>query len=201
MNYIAIFRQRVSRENRQRINREIRSREVRVIDSEGEQLGIMPIGDALKAAQERDLDLVEVAPGSVPPVCRILDFGKHKYEQAKKSQIAKKHQKIIKVKEIKMRPKIDGHDYRFKMGHVKRFLSHGHRVKVTIMFRGREMAHTHLGRVILDRLALELEAVASPENPPRLEGRNMYMYLMAKPGAVFDKKEALESESKEDSNA
>lgn len=148
-------------------------------------MGILQLDEAIKAAEDRDLDLVEVAPNSTPPVCRILDYGKHKYELSKKSQVAKKHQKIIRVKEIKMRPKIDGHDYNFKSGHVKRFLSQGHRVKVTIMFRGREMAHTHLGRKLLDRLAIDLEAVAAPENPPRLEGRNMYMYLVAKPGADF----------------
>jgi len=174
----------------QRVNREIRAREVRVIDAEGNQLGIMNIAEALRAADERELDLVEVAPNSVPPVCRILDYGKHKYNLAKKSQIAKKHQKVIRVKEIKMRPKIEEHDYHFKSEHVKRFLAQGHRVKVTIMFRGREMAHTHLGKGLLDRLAADLEALAAPENPPRLEGRNMYMYLVARPGAVFGVKEA-----------
>ena len=152
----------------------------------------MNIEDALAAAQDRELDLVEVAPNATPPVCRILDYGKHKYTLAKKTQIAKKHQKIIRVKEIKMRPKIEEHDYQFKSGHVKRFLSQGHRVKVTIMFRGREMAHTHLGRSLLDRLAADLEPVAAPENPPRQEGRNMYMYLVVKPGADFSLLDAKE---------
>jgi translation initiation factor IF-3 len=169
----------------QRVNREIRAREVRVIDNEGNQLGVMNLNDAIQAAWDRDLDLVEVAPTAVPPVCRILDFGKFKYSQAKKTQESKKHQRIIKIKEIKMRPKIEGHDYDFKKGHVMRFLSQGHRVKVTIMFRGREMAHTHLGRNILDRRNADLAPYAAPENPPRLEGRNMYVYLVVKPGAVF----------------
>ena len=173
-----------------------------VIDPEGEQLGTLKIEDALKAAADRELDLVEVSPNTNPPVCRILDFGKHKYDLSKKNQIAKKHQKIIKVKEIKMRPKIDVHDYAFKSGHVKRFLSEGHRVKVTIMFRGREMAHTHLGRGLLERLAKDLELLATPENAPRLEGRNMYMYMVAKPGAVFEEKDSGEPvESTEEKNA
>jgi translation initiation factor IF-3 len=167
------------------VNREIRAREVRVIDNEGNQLGILSLQDALQAAWDKDLDLVEVAPTAVPPVCRVLDYGKFKYSQSKKSAEAKKHQRIIKIKEIKMRPKIEDHDYDFKKGHVERFLAQGHRVKVTIMFRGREMAHTHLGRRLLDQLAEDLASWAAPENPPRLEGRNMYMYMTLKPGAVI----------------
>jgi len=193
--FIATVHQRSSKDH-QRINREIRAREVRVIDPEGEQLGIMNVVDALRAAEERELDLVEVAPNSTPPVCRILDFGKHKYTLSKKTQVAKKHQKIIKVKEIKMRPKIEEHDYNFKSGHVKRFLSQGHRVKVTIMFRGREMAHTHLGRALLDRLAADLENMATVENPPRLEGRNMYMYLIVRPGFEGNGKAAAGADAK-----
>ena len=200
--FIRGFQQRTSSKDQQRINREIRAREVRVIDPDGGQLGIMGIGEALRAAEERELDLVEVAPNSVPPVCRILDFGKHKYTLSKKSQVAKKHQKIIKVKEIKMRPKIEEHDYNFKSGHVKRFLSQGHRVKVTIMFRGREMAHTHLGRALLDRLAADLEEMATVENPPKLEGRNMYMYLVVKPGFESDSKVKPDAAAKtEEENA
>ncbi len=189
MTFIARFQRRVQRDTGPKVNRAIRAREVLVIDQEGEQLGTLKIDEAIKAAADRELDLVEVAPNSTPPVCRILDYGRHKYDLSKKSQVAKKHQKIIKVKEIKMRPKIDVHDYQFKSGHVKRFLSQGHRVKVTIMFRGREMAHTHLGRGLLERLAADLEALATPENTPRLEGRNMYMYMVVKPGAVFEQKD------------
>lgn len=196
MTSIAHYRQRVKPNVGPRVNREIKSREVRVVDSEGEQLGILQIEEALRAAEERELDLVEVAPNATPPVCRILDYGKHKYTLSKKSQVAKKHQKVIKVKEIKMRPKIEEHDYQFKSGHVKRFLAQGHRVKVTIMFRGREMAHTHLGRSILDRLTVDLEPVAAPENLPRLEGRNMYMFLIAKAGADFSLLEAGSGEDK-----
>jgi len=200
--FIARFHRRVPRETGPKVNKLIRAREVLVIDPEGEQLGTLKIEDALKAAADRELDLVEVSPNTNPPVCRILDFGKHKYDLSKKSQIAKKHQKIIKVKEIKMRPKIDVHDYAFKSGHVKRFLSQGHRVKVTIMFRGREMAHTHLGRGLLERLAKDLELLATPENAPRLEGRNMYMYMVVKPGAVFEKQDLKEPpESTEEENA
>jgi len=180
----------------QRVNREIRAREVRVIDNEGNQLGIMSLQEALQTAWDRDLDLVEVAPTAVPPVCRILDFGKFKYSQSKKSAEAKKHQRIIKVKEIKMRPKIEDHDYDFKKGHVERFLAQGHRVKVTIMFRGREMAHTHLGRKLLDQLAEDLSSWAAPENPPRLEGRNMYMYMTLKPGAVIPERYTTAAEEK-----
>jgi translation initiation factor IF-3 len=190
--FIARFQRRVQRDTGPKVNRAIRAREVLVIDQEGEQLGTLKIDEAIKAAADRELDLVEVAPNSTPPVCRILDYGRHKYDLSKKSQVAKKHQKIIKVKEIKMRPKIDVHDYQFKSGHVKRFLSQGHRVKVTIMFRGREMAHTHLGRGLLERLAADLEALATPENTPRLEGRNMYMYMVVKPGAVFEQKDLKE---------
>lgn len=192
MTFIARFQRRVQRDTGPKVNRAIRAREVLVIDQEGEQLGTLKIDEAIKAAADRELDLVEVAPNSTPPVCRILDYGRHKYDLSKKSQVAKKHQKIIKVKEIKMRPKIDVHDYQFKSGHVKRFLSQGHRVKVTIMFRGREMAHTHLGRGLLERLAADLEALATPENTPRLEGRNMYMYMVVKPGAVFEQKDLKE---------
>jgi translation initiation factor IF-3 len=181
----------------QRVNREIRAREVRVIDNEGNQLGILALQDALQAAWDKDLDLVEVAPTAVPPVCRILDFGKFKYSQSKKTQEAKKHQRIIKIKEIKMRPKIEEHDYDFKSDHVRRFLAQGHRVKVTIMFRGREMAHTHLGKNLLDRLILDLVPYATPENPPRLEGRNMYTFLVAKPGVVIPHGPEPEGKSEE----
>lgn len=188
--------------DQQRVNREIRAREVRVIDNEGNQLGILSLQDALQAAWDRDLDLVEVAPTAVPPVCRILDFGKFKYSQSKKTQEAKKHQKIIKIKEIKMRPKIEEHDYDFKSEHVKRFLAQGHRVKVTIMFRGREMAHTHLGKNLLDRLTADLAPYATPENPPRLEGRNMYLYLVVKPGAVIPlKATSISATHPEETNA
>lgn len=160
-----------------RINERIRVPEVRVIGDDGAQIGILTIDDALKMAQERDLDLVEVAPEAKPPVCRILDYSKYKYEQAQKVKQARKHQTQITIREIKFRPKIAAHDYATKKGHVERFLFHKDKVKVTIMFRGREVTHPERGTMILDRLALELEELASIEQRPNLEGRNMTMVL------------------------
>ena len=155
----------------------IRVPEVRVIGQEGDQLGVILTPDALQMAQEQGLDLVEVAPNEKPPVCRIMDFGKYKYQQSKRLQQAKKKQKVILVKEIKLRPKTEEHDYNFKSQHVRRFLQDGHKAKVTIVFRGREMAHTELGRRILDRMAGELEDVSTIEQTPKQEGRNMAMVL------------------------
>jgi len=137
----------------------------------------MQIDDALKYAQERDLDLVEVAPESKPPVCRVLDYSKYKYELAQKQKAARKHQKQIVIREIKFRPKIAEHDYATKKGHVQRFLRHRDKVKITIMFRGREQSHPERGKMILDRLASELEDLAQIEQRPNLEGRNMTMVL------------------------
>ena len=160
-----------------RINERIRVPEVRVIGDDGAQIGILKIDDALKMAQERDLDLVEVAPEAKPPVCRILDYSKYKYEQAQKLKQARKHQTQITIREIKFRPKIAAHDYATKKGHVERFLLHKDKVKVTIMFRGREVTHPERGTMILDRLSEELEELASIEQRPNLEGRNMTMVL------------------------
>ena len=159
----------------------IRVPEVRVIGQEGDQLGILPTTDALQLAEEQGLDLVEVAPNEKPPVCRIMDFGKYKYQQSKRLQQAKKKQKVILVKEIKLRPKTEEHDYHFKSQHVRRFLQDGHKAKVTIVFRGREMAHTELGRRILDRMAIELEDVCTIEQNPKQEGRNLAMVLSPRP--------------------
>ena len=161
-----------------RINERIGVREVRVVTDDGEQLGVLPTRDALVKARELGLDLVEVAPTSRPPVCRIMDYGRYKYEQSKKSKQARKKQHQVKVKEIKMRPKIETHDYDFKKKHIIEFLEEGEKVKVTLQFRGREMAHTDLGRKILDRLAKELEDLAKVESAPRQEGRIMVMMLM-----------------------
>ena len=137
----------------------------------------MPVQDALKRAQDLDLDLVEVAPQAQPPVCRIMDYGKYKYERDIRQKEARRKQARIEVKEIKFRPKIDPHDYATKKGHVQRFLKQGARVKVTIMFRGREMAHTELGRKILDRLVQDLEGIATVDQFPKLDGRNMVMVI------------------------
>jgi translation initiation factor IF-3 len=155
----------------------IRVREVRVVGADGTQLGIMPTLEAQRLAEEDGLDLVEVAPNERPPVCRIMDYGKYKYQRSKRLQQAKKKQKIILVKEIKLRPKTEEHDYRFKTQHVRRFLQDGHKAKVTVVFRGREMAHTELGRRILDRIIEDLEEVATVEQLPKQEGRNMTMVL------------------------
>jgi translation initiation factor IF-3 len=155
----------------------IRVREVRVVSPEGEQLGIMVTQDALQLAEEQGLDLVEVAPNERPPVCRIMDYGKYKYQRSKRQQQAKKKQKIILVKEIKLRPKTEEHDYQFKTQHVRRFIQDGHKVKVTIVFRGREMAHTELGRRILDRVVTDMGDVATVEQMPKQEGRNMTAVL------------------------
>jgi len=147
------------------------------VGPDGAQIGIVSTQEALRRAQELDLDLVEVAPQAVPPVCRIMDYGKFKYERDIRHKEARKKQARIEVKEIKFRPKIDPHDYATKKGHVERFLRTGARVKVTIMFRGREMAHTELGRRILDRLVGDLEGMAVVESPPKQDGRNMIMVI------------------------
>ena len=160
-----------------RINERIRVPEVRLIDETGQQVGIMRTQDALRRAQEKDLDLVEVAAEAKPPVVRILDYSKYKYEQAQKAKSARKHQQQINVREIKFRPKIAQHDYDTKKGHVERFLKARDKVKVTIMFRGREMAHPERGEMILNRLAEDLNELAIIEQRPQQDGRNMTMML------------------------
>jgi translation initiation factor IF-3 len=160
-----------------RINERIRVPEVRVIDEQGNQVGVMKTPDALRFAQQRDLDLVEVAPEARPPVCRVLDYSKYKYEQAQKLKQARKHQQQITIREIKFRPKIAQHDYDTKKGHVERFLLHKDKVKVTIMFRGREVTHPERGVAILDRLAEELSELSVVEQRPMQDGRNMTMML------------------------
>jgi translation initiation factor IF-3 len=167
-----------------RINERIRVPEVRLIDDEGNQIGVLKTPDALIFAQERDLDLVEVAPEARPPVCRVLDYSKYKYEQAQKIKQARKHQQQITVREIKFRPKIAEHDYDTKKHHVERFLKHKDKVKVTIMFRGREVTHPERGTMILDRLAEELSELGVVEQRPMQEGRNMTM-MMAPSKAVL----------------
>ena len=167
-----------------RINERIRVPEVRVIDEEGQQVGVMKTPDALSLAQERELDLVEVAPEAKPPVTRILDYSKYKYEQAQKVKQARKHQQQITVREIKFRPKIAQHDYDTKKAHVERFLKHKDKVKITIMFRGREVTHPERGTAILDRLAEELQELGVVEQRPMQEGRNMTM-MMAPSKAVL----------------
>lgn len=158
----------------------IRVREVRLIDPEGNQLGIMAIEDARQAAEEFGLDLVEVSPEARPPVCKIMDFGRWKYQQAKRSQEARRKQHTIQVKEVKLRPKTDEHDYQFKLRHIKRFLTEGNKVKVTIRFRGREVEHPERGRRILERIAEEVEELGRIEQLPKQEGRTMASILAPK---------------------
>lgn len=163
-----------------RINEEIRIREVRVTDENGEQLGIMQTRDALKLAEERHLDLVEVAPKARPPVCKIMDFGKYRYEQQKREKEARKKQKVITIKEVKLRPNIEQHDFDVKLKNARRFVEEGNKVKVTIMFRGRELSHPELGSVILDKIAQALGDTVNVERAAKLEGKNMTMILSPK---------------------
>ena len=160
-----------------RINERIRTSEVRLIDQDGTQVGIVPTDQALRLASDKDLDLVEVAPDARPPVARLLDYSKYRYEQEQKAKAARKHQQQINVREIKLRPKIASHDYETKKGHVERFLRNQDKVKVTIMFRGREQAHPERGRTLLRRLYEDIEDLATIEQEPLQEGRNMSMLL------------------------
>jgi translation initiation factor IF-3 len=171
-----------------RINDRIRVREVRVIDENGQQLGIMAPAQAVAIARQRGLDLVEVSPTAVPPVCRITDYGKYQYTEQKRARQARKHQKTILVKEIKFRPKVDEHDYDFKKKHIERFIEDGDKVKAVIFFRGREIAHPEIGRRILERLIQEVSEIAVAENMPRMEGNSMHVILGPRPGAGAPKK-------------
>lgn len=163
-----------------RRNDMIRAREVRVIGADGEQLGILQRNDAIALAQEAGLDLVEVAATSEPPVCRIMDFGKFRYEQQKKKQEAKKRQTVVQIKEIKVRPKTDDHDYETKLRHIRRFLEGGDRCKITVFFRGREIVHKDRGQEILSRVVEDLADIAKVEQEPRAEGRTLQMLLVPK---------------------
>ncbi len=158
----------------------IRVREVRLIDDEGTQHGVVPTLDAVRMAQERGLDLVEIAPQASPPVCKILDYGKFKFEQEKKNRESKKKQKLVKMKEIRMQPKIEEHDLQFKTKHVREFLDEGNKVKVTIRFRGRELAHTELGKDVLDQVLVLLEDSYVMDRPALMEGRFMSMIVSPK---------------------
>jgi translation initiation factor IF-3 len=160
-----------------RINERIRVNEVRLVGPNGEQVGIVAIGDALRLAQEADLDLVEVAPMARPPVCKLMDYGKFKYETAQKARESRKNQVNTVIKEMKLRPKIDPHDYETKKGHVVRFLKQGDKVKITIMFRGREQSRPELGYRLLQRLAADVEELGFVESSPKQDGRNMIMVL------------------------
>lgn len=171
----------------QRVNEAIRVREVRLVGQEGEQLGIIPTHEALKMARERGLDLVEVASQARPPVCRIMDFSRWKYEQSKRAKEARKKQKVQDVKEIKMRPTIDDHDFEVKAKACDKFLGEGDKVKATIMFRGREMAHLENGQKVLERLLDRVKELCIVERAPKIEGRNMIMVLSPRPQAQVAK--------------
>lgn len=168
------------RSDKTRINQFIRAREVRVIDPEGNQLGVVPTQKALETAEEAGLDLVEVSPNADPPVCKIMDYGRYKYEQTKKKQEAKKKQSTFQLKEIKVRPKTGEHDLQVKMGHIRKFLGKKDKVKVTVIFRGREITLSDRGRELLKQMATELEDVAVVEQYPKFEGRTMMMVLSPK---------------------
>ena len=163
------------------INEEILDKEVRLIGDQGEQLGIMSVDEALRIATERELDLVKIAPGSNPPVCKIMDYGKFRFEQAKKEKEAKKNQRVIEIKEIRMSPGIDTNDFNTKLKNAQKFLNDGDRVKVSVRFRGREMAHTEIGAVLLKDFASQCAEIANMDKAPKLEGRNMSMFLSPKP--------------------
>ena len=176
-----------------RTNERIRVREIRVIDDTGEQLGVMAPLQALAIARQKNLDLVEISPTAVPPVCKIMDFGQYQYQEQKRTREAKKHQRIIEVKEIKFRPKVDVHDYDFKKKHIERFLAEGDKVKATIFFRGREMAHPEIGRRILERLIEELADIAIAETIPRQEGNQMHVILSQRAGRKTSKPKPSEA--------
>jgi translation initiation factor IF-3 len=160
-----------------RINDQIRAREVRLIDEAGQNVGVVAKFDAIARAEAAGLDLVEVSPDAEPPVCKILDFGKYKYQEQKKAAEARKNQKIVEIKEIKMRPGIDDNDYDVKMRAIKRFFEDGDKVKITLRFRGREMAHSQLGMEVLQRVKADTEPIAKVESEPRFEGKQMVMIL------------------------
>lgn len=164
-----------------RINDAIRAREVRLVDHDGGQLGIVSLRDALRMAGERGMDLVEVAPTARPAVCRILDYGKFKYETSKRERDARRKQKVVEIKEVKMRPNIEEHDFDVKSRNAERFLTDGDKVRATIMFRGREIVHAALARQLLDRLAERVQNLAVVERNPKVEGRNMIMILTPRP--------------------
>lgn len=165
------------KDDKLRINDEIKVKEVRLISEEGEQLGIVPLEEALSKATQASLDLVEISPNADPPVCKIIDYGKYLYQKAKKAKEAKKNQKTVEIKEMKFGPKIDDHDFSYRMKRILQFLEKGDKVKVTVRFRGREMSHTELGYKIIDKVLAEAESVSTVEKRPKLEGKNLSMVL------------------------
>lgn len=175
--FSSLIQEKVPINDKLRVNRQIRISPVRVITPDGEQAGIIPIERAMEMAEELGLDLVEVAPMARPPVCRIMDYGKYKYEEQRQAREARKRQHHVQIKEVKMRPGIEDHDFEFKTRHARRFLEEGNKVKLTMMFRGRQMAHPEFGRQVLDRVSTMLQDVSKVEQHPQLEGRSMVMVL------------------------
>ena len=170
----------ISKDKDIQVNHEIKAREVRLIGPDGKQLGIMPLKEALRHAQEAQLDLVKVASNAKPPVCKIMDFGKYKYEQSKREKEARKNQKVINIKEIRMNPTIDEHDFQVRLKNTLKFLKEGNKVKVSIRFRGRQMTHTQLGEEVLNKMIELTQELGVVEKPPKMEGRNMVMVLSPK---------------------
>jgi len=162
------------------LNEQIRAKQVRLVDTDGSQLGIVSIADALAKAADAGVDLVEIAPQATPPVCKIMDYGKYKFELAKRDKEAKKNQKVVNIKEIRVSPSIDVHDFDTKVNHIIKFLKSGDKVKITVRFRGREMHHTSLGKDLLDKFAQSIEEHGNVEKNPKLEGRNMFMVVSPK---------------------
>lgn len=163
------------------INEQIRDREVRVIDSDGSQLGIMPSKKAMELAEQKNLDLVKIAPQATPPVCKIIDYGKYRFEQSKREKEQRKNQRVVEIKEVRLSLNIDTHDFETKKNHALRFIAEGNKVKASIRFRGREMGHPELGQEIMKRFAEAMEEAANVERQPKLEGRTMLMFLAPKP--------------------
>ena len=163
-----------------RVNEQIRAREVRIVDNDGEQIGVMPLKKGMTIAEEKGLDLVEVAPQAKPPVCKVMDYGKYKYEQAKKAKEAKKNQNVMKTKEVQMSVKIEEHDFNVKLDMARRFLNNKNKVKVRIRFRGREITHKEIGYDLMDKFAEELEDLGRVSSKPQMEGRHMLMFIVPK---------------------
>lgn len=178
--YLSVWRCFTIGKLEHQLNEEIRDKEIRVIGEDGAQLGIMSPASALNMAYEKDLDLVKIAPGSVPPVCKIMDYGKFRFEQLKKEKEARKNQHVVEIKEVRMSPNIDVADFNVKLKNAQKFLTDGNRVKVTVRFRGREMAHTSIGEELLKKFGEQCAEVANVEKSPKLDGRHMSMFLSSK---------------------
>lgn len=178
--FVTIWRCCVISNTAHQINEEIRDKEVRLISATGEQLGIMPTAQAMEKATAEDLDLVKISPNATPPVCKLMDYGKFRFEQTKREKEAKKNQRIVEIKEVRMSPGIDVNDFNVKLRNAQRFLAEGNRVKVTVRFRGREMAHTDIGKRLLQRFAEDCSEMAAMDKEPKLEGRHMHMFLSPK---------------------